>query len=76
LIIAEAVKHIPDADKLKHPNIHWRDIFGMGNILRHGYDVVNERRVWTSVKSDLGPVKAAILAIQADYCLCRAGLDR
>ena len=67
LIIAEAVKHIPDADKAKHADIPWRDIVGIGNILRHGYDVVDERRVWEVVQSDLDQLKTAVTAITADY---------
>ena len=67
LIIAEAVKHVPDVDKLKHPQIPWRDIVGMGNILRHGYDIVDVNRIWASVQSDLVPLKVAIAAIRAGY---------
>ena len=61
------MKHIPDADKAKHADIPWRDIVGIGNIMRHGYDVVDERRVWEVVQSDLDQLKTAVTAITADY---------
>ncbi len=39
LIISEAIRHVPKCDKDNHPQIPWRDIAGIGNILRHGYDI-------------------------------------
>jgi uncharacterized protein with HEPN domain len=60
LIIAEAVKHIPDSEKTARPYIGWRDIIRLGNLLRHGYDVVENDRVWDIVQADLGPLKTTI----------------
>jgi uncharacterized protein with HEPN domain len=37
LIIAEAAKQIPDASKSSRPEVPWRQIHGLGNILRHEY---------------------------------------
>ena len=36
--VSEKLLHIPQSDKDNHPQIPWRDIAGIGNILRHGYD--------------------------------------
>lgn len=46
LIIAEAVKSIPLADRASEPSVPWPDVIGLGNILRHGYYVIDERRIW------------------------------
>ncbi len=67
LIISEAVRHIPQSDKENHPQIPWRDIAGIGNILRHGYDIIDPQRVWGVVKADLPQLKAAIGAILKRY---------
>ncbi|ADP70297.1 protein of unknown function DUF86 [Rhodomicrobium vannielii ATCC 17100] len=60
LIISEAVRHIPQEDKDRYPHIPWRDIAGIGNILRHGYDAVDPARIWAVVVADLQPLKAAV----------------
>lgn len=67
LIISEAVRHIPQSDKDKHPEIPWRDIAGIGNILRHGYDGIDPHRIWSAVQFDLPPLKVAIEAILKQY---------
>ena len=64
LIIAEAIKHIPQADKDSEPAVPWRDVIGLGNILRHGYDIIDEKRIWTIVESDLAVLKHAVAGIR------------
>ena len=64
LIIAEAIKHIPDDDKAIVPQIPWRDVVAIGNILRHGYDIIDERRIWDVVRNDLAPLTAAVETIR------------
>jgi uncharacterized protein with HEPN domain len=67
LIISEAVRHIPQRDKDNHPQIPWRDIAGVGNILRHGYDMIDQQRIWAVVELELPALKAAIERILANY---------
>ncbi len=35
--ISEASRHIPNDLKARHPEIPWRKVAGIGNILRHAY---------------------------------------
>jgi uncharacterized protein with HEPN domain len=44
--ISEASRHVPDAFKASYPQIQWRGIADIGNILRHGYDHVLDARIW------------------------------
>ncbi|MFY9642863.1 MAG: HepT-like ribonuclease domain-containing protein [Rhodomicrobium sp.] len=67
LIVSEAVRHIPHSDKDNHPQIPWRDIAGIGNILRHGYEMIDPQRIWSVVKADLKPLKAAVDEIAKRY---------
>jgi uncharacterized protein with HEPN domain len=46
--------------------IAWRGVADFGNVLRHDYPNVRDRRVWEIVTSDLAPLKAAAEAILYD----------
>ena len=56
-IISEASHHIPERLKAKYSSIPWREVAGVGNILRHGYKLIDDREIWDIVTSDLAPLK-------------------
>ena len=62
-IIGEAVKSIGDDFKNKHPQIPWKKIAGMRDIIAHEYFGVKLDRVWTVVKEDLPSLKEKIILI-------------
>ena len=53
MIIGEAATHIPDDVSEKYPNIEWRQMAGMRNILVHEYFGVSEKIVWDTIQVDL-----------------------
>ena len=59
-IISEASRHIPDQLKQTEPAIPWRQIAGVGNILRHGYQTVSDRVIWDIIVTQLDPLEAAV----------------
>jgi len=59
-IISEASRRIPDAMKERHAAIPWADIAGAGNVYRHDYEDVHERRLWATVRNHLSPLLAAV----------------
>lgn len=60
LVISEAAIRLRDNAEALCPGIPWREIRGMGNWLRHGYDRVVPEVIWDTVRIDLPPLKAAI----------------
>jgi uncharacterized protein with HEPN domain len=62
-IITEASRHLPDEIKGRHPSIPWSKVRDIGNVLRHGYEIVDPRVIWTIVTEDLAPLKAAVEAM-------------
>jgi uncharacterized protein with HEPN domain len=62
-IISEASRRLPPDLKDRHPAIPWSKIAGIGNVLRHDYDVVNDATIWHAATIDLLPLKAAVAAL-------------
>lgn len=60
-ILSEAtVKLGSDAERVA-PAAPWRDIRGLGNHIRHAYEMVNEDTLWDIIVGDLKPLRLACL---------------
>jgi uncharacterized protein with HEPN domain len=65
-IVSEASRYVPREAKMRHPEIAWRGVADFGNVLRHDYPNVKDRRVWEIVTDDLAPLKVAVETILHD----------
>jgi uncharacterized protein with HEPN domain len=52
-IIGEAARHLSPETLKALPEIPWKLVVGMRNILIHDYDDVDPSRVWTSICEDV-----------------------
>lgn len=64
-IISEASRHLPDEVTALAPEIQWKQIRGIGNILRHQYHSIADEIVWAVVSDHMRPLKVAMLRIKA-----------
>lgn len=65
-IIGEAVKHLPEDIKKSHPEIEWKRIAGLRDILIHEYFGVDLRIIWDIVTEKVPELKLSVEKIAAE----------
>jgi uncharacterized protein with HEPN domain len=65
-IIGEAVKNIPLDAKKKHPEIEWKKIAGLRDILTHAYFGVEISIIWDIIENYLPELKVAVKKMEAE----------
>ena len=60
LILGEATKRISRAYRLAHPEIPWRLMAGMRDIVIHAYESVDISEVWKTASDDIPALIAQI----------------
>jgi uncharacterized protein with HEPN domain len=62
-VIGEAARHIPEEVKLKYPEIPWRDISDMRNVVIHEYFGVDPEILWETIYNDLPSLQIRLNSI-------------
>jgi uncharacterized protein with HEPN domain len=65
-IICEASRHVPKDIAAREPNIDWRGMVDLGNVLRHAYHLVDPARLLRTAVTDLPPLKAFVERVLAE----------
>lgn len=61
--MAEATQRLSDAAKATHPDVDWRTIAALRNVLVHDYLGVDLERIWENVQRDVPGLKRVITAM-------------
>jgi uncharacterized protein with HEPN domain len=62
-IVGEAVKMIPDTIRLAHPDIEWKKIAGLRDILAHQYFGIDIEIIWDILQNKLPALEKEIRKI-------------
>ena len=65
LIIGEAANQISEEVRTAHPEIPWKIIIGMRNVLIHDYVRTNYSLVWQTIQNDLPKFREQLLTIKS-----------
>jgi uncharacterized protein with HEPN domain len=65
-VMGEAVKNVPESVRGKYPELPWRRIAGLRDVLIHQCFGINLHRTWLVVKEDLPVLKAKFMQVDQD----------
>ncbi len=59
-IIGEAAKKIPKNIRVRHPDVPWKKVTGMRDVLVHAYFSIRVERIWNTARQDLDALENAV----------------
>ena len=59
-VIGEASARLSETLRARHPEVPWREIIGMRNMLIHGYFDIDWEQVWNALERDLPGLRRAL----------------
>jgi uncharacterized protein with HEPN domain len=65
-VLGEAAKKIPDPIRQGHPEIDWRGVAGLRDVLSHAYFAVDDAALWRIVSADVPRLVAQLERIETD----------
>lgn len=60
-IVSEAAKALPSELTARYPDAPWAAIVGIGNVLRHEYQHIDDRRLWEILTVHLPQLRPVIV---------------
>lgn len=57
LQIGELSKHLPNEFCRTYNQVPWNQIKGMRDKVAHGYDTIDQKRIWETIQEDVVPLR-------------------
>lgn len=65
-LLGEAARHVPEEARALAPDIPWRRIIGMRNVLVHGYLGIDDDIIWDIVRNEVEKPLVALEKLEAE----------
>lgn len=62
-LLGEAAKQIPDAVRQRHPDVPWRRIAGLRDVLAHAYFGLEDDTIWQIISSSVPALSVQLNAV-------------
>jgi uncharacterized protein with HEPN domain len=62
-ILCESAQRLAEQYKLRHPEVDWRGISGLRNVLVHSYFEVDLETIWAITQRDLPVLESAVKSL-------------
>lgn len=59
-ILCESTQRLTELSKMRHPEVDWRGISGLRNVLVHSYFEVDLEAIWIIIRRDLPVLEGAV----------------
>ena len=69
VMLGEDAARISDEIQSKYPDIPWRKIKGLRNIVAHAYNKTDDEIIWGTVTNDIEPLRQSLLKIKSELQL-------
>ncbi|HEX8691092.1 MAG TPA: DUF86 domain-containing protein [Longimicrobium sp.] len=66
LTLGEAAKHIPEEVRARYPEITWRKIVGLRDVIAHSYYRLDEDVIWNIATTMMGNLRSVLVQIAGE----------